>query len=68
MPLLRRDALLLHLSGVIWPFAPLLDVLNLVPEADVLDVGAGDGRLLKLLPDILPGLKTGGSPTRGLRG
>ncbi|ABF44766.1 Methyltransferase type 11 [Deinococcus geothermalis DSM 11300] len=49
MSLRTRDALLLHLSGVIWPFAPLLDVLNLVPEADVLDVGAGDGRLLKLL-------------------
>ena len=49
MSLPDRDALLSRLAGVTWPFEPLLDILNLPPGADVLDVGAGDGPLLSLL-------------------
>lgn len=49
MALRDRDALLSRLSGLAWPFGPLLDALGFPPEADVLDLGAGDGRLLSLL-------------------
>ncbi|EYB68047.1 type 11 methyltransferase [Deinococcus phoenicis] len=49
MPLHTRDALLSDLSGVNWPYGPLLEALALAPGADVLDVGAGDGRFLALL-------------------
>lgn len=42
----ERDALLCHLAGSVWPAAPLLNALRLPPELDLLDVGAGDGRLL----------------------
>lgn len=44
-----RDALLSRLCGQPWPEGPLLDALALSPALDVLDVGAGDGRLLRLL-------------------
>ncbi|WP_420596130.1 class I SAM-dependent methyltransferase [Deinococcus sp.] len=47
--LLQRDALLSHLSGQLWPFEPLLSALALPATADVLDIGAGAGRLLALL-------------------
>lgn len=47
--LTRRDALLSRRSGVAWPEGPLLDALGLLSTADVLDVGAGDGRLLTAL-------------------
>ncbi|WP_019588144.1 class I SAM-dependent methyltransferase [Deinococcus apachensis] len=49
MTLRHRDTLLSRLSGVSWPFGLLLDTLELPPGADVLDIGAGDGRLLSLL-------------------
>lgn len=49
MNLNDRDALLSRLSGVDWPTAPLLDALKLDPGLDVLDVGAGDGKLLTAL-------------------
>lgn len=49
MALHHRDALLSRLAGVAWPHEPLLVALKLPPQADVLDVGAGDGRLLRLL-------------------
>ncbi|GHF62228.1 SAM-dependent methyltransferase [Deinococcus metalli] len=49
MILARRDALLSRLCGQPWPEGPLLDALKLSPTLDVLDVGAGDGRLLRLL-------------------
>lgn len=49
MNLRRRDATLSRLASVAWPEAPLLDRLRLCPTADVLDVGAGDGRLLAAL-------------------
>lgn len=49
MGLRQRDARLSRLAGVAWPEAPLLDRLRLCPTADVLDVGAGDGRLLAAL-------------------
>nr|WP_221269797.1 class I SAM-dependent methyltransferase [Deinococcus budaensis] len=45
----ERDLLLSRRAGVAWPEAPLLDRLALSPTADVLDVGAGDGRLLAAL-------------------
>lgn len=41
--LARRDALLSRLAGTRWPYAPLFELLDLDPHADVLDVGAGDG-------------------------
>jgi ubiquinone/menaquinone biosynthesis C-methylase UbiE len=44
-----RDALLSRVAGVAWPEGPLLDALALSAAADVLDVGAGDGRLLAAL-------------------
>ncbi|WP_295822045.1 methyltransferase domain-containing protein [uncultured Deinococcus sp.] len=44
-----RDALLSCLCGQPWPEGPLLDALALSPALDVLDVGARDGRLLRLL-------------------
>ncbi|WP_245872975.1 class I SAM-dependent methyltransferase [Deinococcus planocerae] len=47
--LVERDALLSRLAGVEWPFDSLLGLLNLPAEADVLDVGIGDGRLLQAL-------------------
>ena len=45
----QRDALLSHLCGQRWPFESLLDALNLPSTANVLDIGAGEGRLLALL-------------------
>lgn len=59
MSLSGRDALLSRLAGVTWPFGPPLNALTLPPGADILDVGAGDGRLL-------PPLGAGGH--RGRRG
>ena len=47
--LARRDTLLSRLCGQRWPYEPLLSRLNLPPEADVLDIGAGDGALLRTL-------------------
>lgn len=47
MSLADRDALLSRLAGVAWPTGPLPDALALLPEADVLDVGAGAGVLLR---------------------
>lgn len=44
-----RDAWLSRLSGTSWPEGVLLDALDLSPALDVLDVGAGDGRLLREL-------------------
>ncbi|MHA0043179.1 class I SAM-dependent methyltransferase [Deinococcus sp. PEB2-63] len=44
-----RDALLSRLSGQSWPEGVLLDALSLSPALDVLDVGAGDGRLVREL-------------------
>ncbi|GAA5512663.1 2-methoxy-6-polyprenyl-1,4-benzoquinol methylase, mitochondrial [Deinococcus carri] len=49
MALHHRDALLSRLDRVAWPHEPLLDALKLPAHTDVLDVGAGDGRLLRLL-------------------
>lgn len=46
MSVSRRDALLSRLASLDWPHGALLDALALDPAADVLDVGAGDGRLL----------------------
>lgn len=48
-PLAVRDGLLSRLARAEWPFAPLLDLLDLPASADVLDVGAGDGRWLGAL-------------------
>ncbi|MCD0159279.1 methyltransferase domain-containing protein, partial [Deinococcus sp. 6GRE01] len=45
----ERDALLSRLCGRAWPEGVLLDALSLSPALDVLDVGAGDGRLLREL-------------------
>ena len=45
----ERDARLSHLCGRSWPEGVLLDALNLSPALDVLDVGAGDGRLVREL-------------------
>lgn len=44
-----RDAWLSRLCGQAWPEDVLLDALNLSPALDVLDVGAGDGRLVREL-------------------
>lgn len=49
MTLSDRDALLSRLSGQDWPAGPLLEALHLGPSLDVLEVGAGDGRLLTAL-------------------
>lgn len=49
MSLAERDALLSCLLGQAWPHEPLLDALSLSPSADVLEVGAGHGRLLHFL-------------------
>ena len=49
MSLAERDALLSCLLGQEWPHEPLLDALSLSPSADVLEVGAGHGRLLHFL-------------------
>ncbi|WP_425147704.1 class I SAM-dependent methyltransferase [Deinococcus sp.] len=46
MTLAQRDALLSRLSGLNWPFGPLLDSVPVATGAAVLDVGGGDGRLL----------------------
>lgn len=44
-----RDALLSRRCRQSWPEGVLLDALNLSPALDVLDVGAGDGRLVREL-------------------
>ncbi|WP_412027441.1 methyltransferase domain-containing protein [Deinococcus yunweiensis] len=44
-----RDTLLSRLCAQPWPEGPLLAALALAPDLDVLDVGAGNGRLLRLL-------------------
>lgn len=49
MSLSRRDALLSRVLGQAWPHEPLLSALNLPGDLDVLDVGAGEGRLLHCL-------------------
>lgn len=49
MSLDERDALLSRLLRQEWPREPLLDALSLSPSADVLEVGAGQGRLLHFL-------------------
>lgn len=47
--LAARDRVLSRLAGAEWPFAHLLDLLGPPRTADLLDVGAGDGRFLHLL-------------------
>ncbi|ADV67756.1 class I SAM-dependent methyltransferase [Deinococcus maricopensis] len=49
MALSERDALLSTRLGRAWPHAALLDALRLSGHADVLDVGAGTGDLLRTL-------------------
>lgn len=49
MGLAERDALLSRLLGQEWSHEPLLTTLNLSLELDVLDVGAGEGRLVSFL-------------------
>lgn len=49
MTFAARDALLSRLAGASWPLSPLLDALKLPFNAEVLDVGAGDGALLAAL-------------------
>ncbi|MFC5846888.1 class I SAM-dependent methyltransferase [Deinococcus petrolearius] len=44
-----RDALLSRLAGAPWPAGPLLGALKLPPGAAVLEVGAGEGHLLREL-------------------
>ncbi|WP_394649553.1 class I SAM-dependent methyltransferase [uncultured Deinococcus sp.] len=44
-----RDALLSSRAGVDWPAEPLLDLLDISPGSAVLEVGAGNGRLLRRL-------------------
>ena len=46
MTMAQRDALLSRLSGLNWPFGPLLEVVPVDKAASVLDIGGGDGRLL----------------------
>ncbi|MEF2279859.1 methyltransferase domain-containing protein [Deinococcus sp. YIM 134068] len=49
MALADRDERLSQPAGTSWPFGPLLGALALSPTADLLGVGAGDGRGLRLL-------------------
>lgn len=49
MSLTQRDALLSRVCGQVWPFAPLLDAVQLRPAARVLDIGGGEGGLLREL-------------------
>ncbi|WP_407539403.1 methyltransferase domain-containing protein [Deinococcus radiomollis] len=49
MNLEARDALLTSLTGESWPFAPLLDAVWVMSGARVLDIGGGDGGLLREL-------------------
>lgn len=44
-----RDSLLSRLCGRAWPEGVLLGALSLSPALDVLDIGAGDGQLLREL-------------------
>ncbi|MGX9687890.1 methyltransferase domain-containing protein [Deinococcus wulumuqiensis] len=44
-----RDARLSRLSGTRWPYEPLFGALDLAPELDVLDIGAGAGHGLGVL-------------------
>lgn len=44
-----RDARLSRLCGRAWPEGVLLGALSLSPALDVLDIGAGDGRLVREL-------------------
>ena len=46
---MTRDALLSRLCAQAWPVDPLLDALKLNTDLAVLDIGAGDGGLLKRL-------------------
>ncbi|AWN23724.1 methyltransferase [Deinococcus irradiatisoli] len=45
----ERDALLSRRCGQLWPYQPLLGAVQLSADADVLDIGAGNGALLTLL-------------------
>lgn len=49
MTLAARDALLTRLLGQEWPHEPLLEALAFPQNIAVLDVGAGEGRLLNFL-------------------
>ena len=46
MSLADRDALLSGLIAQVWPFAPVLDAVQIVPTVRVLDIGGGEGGLL----------------------
>lgn len=45
LTLAQRDALLSRAAGVVWPYGPLLDWLQLPAGAAVLDIGGGEGQL-----------------------
>lgn len=49
MSLNEQDALLSFQLGRDWPHDPLLNAVNLPDHLDVLDIGAGEGRLLNFL-------------------
>lgn len=49
MSFAERDALISRVLGQEWPHEPLLNHLNLSGQVDVLDVGAGEGNLLRVL-------------------
>ena len=73
MTFAARDALLSRLAGASWPFSPLLNALKLPFNAEVLDVGAGDGALLAALQKCghtgrLVGLDSHSQPGLGILG